>query len=122
MNKKNLSIVVVVIVAIIAGALLANNSKENKRKNDLEQQRIQLAKDKQEQDRIEYENEQAEKERRKASFDDCNQKAYADYVGNWNLTCENLSKEDNCTIPSYRANQLNDELTKQRELCDKVFN
>lgn len=52
------------------------------------------------------------------AYEDCKELAYVNYENNWSVACEALGKKKDCNLPSYRAEELDQQLKEaQTRTC-----
>lgn len=111
MDKKYLYPITAVICAVVLGGsfLLVQINKQNSIE---EQKRIEL--------RIENEKifaEELAEKTRQNNIDTCIADAYYAYSQDWDKACETLGYEADCTLPTYRANDINDNKKYKEQNC-----
>jgi type III secretory pathway component EscR len=121
MTKEKIIVISLVgLLSIWIIYIVGSNVSENKRKNDLEQQRITIAKEKQEQEEKEYEDKVRQAEEVKLQLNSCLENAYENYSNGWDTSCKNLGREANCQLPNYLAETHTKSMTEAKELCIKI--
>lgn len=54
-------------------------------------------------------------------YNTCLYQAAEDYMTNWNGQCEGKKLEDNCLLPTYLANDVDETLEKDQATCLEIY-
>ena len=58
---------------------------------------------------------------KKNEYDACIEESYNMYIIDWNSACGLENKEDGCSLPAYRANELGDDRQTNEDECLAIF-
>lgn len=58
---------------------------------------------------------------KRIQFENCIGNAETTYSENWDLGCKDLGKQNDCSLPRYRANPLDDDMASAKTLCAKLY-
>ncbi len=133
MNKETtikITIVAIAVILVLATAISTSNHSKRQieledneikfkqeletRKLDLKQQEIDNRKAKELTDLLQ-ENE------RKTDLKNCLVRSFDYYTADWNNACEIEGRDDDCNLPGYRANELEDVMQNNKDNCYKQF-
>lgn len=118
MNKTKIGVALLVLIMVLGfgiNYLIEKNARlELQRIRAQEQKELAVIKAREEEERL-------KETKKQISIDLCLDSAYENYKSDWNSACEIRNEKDDCTLPSYRANELGDHLTKRREECYKRY-
>lgn len=106
MNTKQITIISTILAITILGYGFMNYTSEMKVLNHK---------------REVLEQEQKENLRMEMMYTSCVTATFDDYGTNWNSYCEGLGREEDCTLPIYKAEVLNDVLKTDKANCVKLF-
>jgi hypothetical protein len=104
-NKKEIKIVVIILFLILV-ALLATSIQKN-HEYKLEQEKIQQQ---------ELKNVEA-----KSRYDSCVTEYYDYYSQDWNSACKIQGLKDDCTLPAYEAENLEERYVKNKGTCLDIY-
>lgn len=76
-----------------------------------------------EEDKIEQEKKDAEKVKlnKELDYHGCLARASGSYTSWWNDSCKGRGLEDDCRLPSYEADTINESLQKEKDRCLKIY-
>jgi hypothetical protein len=104
-NKKEIKIVLVILFVILV-ALLATNIQKN-HEYKLEQEKIQQ--------------EELKKFEAKGRYDSCVTEYYDFYLQDWNIACKIQGLKDDCNLPAYEAETLEERYVKNKNTCLDIY-
>ncbi|MDF1498772.1 MAG: hypothetical protein P1P85_05495 [Patescibacteria group bacterium] len=129
MKKEKLTKIVIAVVVIgVIGVMYSELQRQNNinereleykqelenRKLDLKQQEIELEK------KLEAQKKYQEY-RREENLNNCLTRAYDIYSTDWNRVCEIINKDNDCTLPKYRADDLWKVMQNNKDNCYKQY-
>lgn len=112
MNKVTLGIIVGAILASFGLYIAYQNAVVIPRERIEAQERAEDAK------RLAEEMERSEREQ---NYSRCLQQAWIVYSQNWDGLCEINGLEKDCTLPRYRANELDDDYADEKDRCVTMY-
>lgn len=134
--KIVLMVCAIVLVLAISGSMVyyfafakpANEKAEIR----LQEQKLELEKEKQNEEntkkyleKIKEEEEKRQKDLeeayRKEALYNCLDNAYENYTKSWNEECKRLGKSEDCSLPMYLVERLDELYAKDREQCFKLY-
>jgi hypothetical protein len=100
---------VIIALSFIGSQLMKQNSIEKQQQKEIEAQENQrLAEELNEIDR-------------QSKIDYCLSNTYVSYSKNWDIACKGINRPNDCQLPAYRAEKLEEERIRNEELCYKRY-
>ena len=58
---------------------------------------------------------------REDNFSSCLDTAHKNLTNNWDIRCNSLNKENDCTLPNWSSEDINESYNNEQELCIKKY-
>lgn len=65
--------------------------------------------------------EEAKEAQREEKYNNCMMFAYTDYNTNWNSACTLAEKEAECSLPTYKADSLEEKWEQEKDRCVQMY-
>lgn len=112
--EKNYTKPIIIGTLIIAIGLIAS---QYMKQESIERQARITAKAEQDAITAKATEERITENTRQINIDRCISTAYTNYSADWDSACDILNKGNDCKLPSYRANELDDRLAVEKKNC-----